>query len=122
MQIKKILLIVIGFLVLALGFIGIFFPVLPTTPFVLLAAACFSASSPKLASSLKKNKYFGSYIENYENKTGVPKKIIYRTLIFLWTGLILSIILIGSLIMLIVLILIGIGVSIHLLSLKRKIN
>ena len=44
----KVLLIGVGFLLLGLGAVGVFIPVLPTTPFVLLAAACFGSASPKM--------------------------------------------------------------------------
>lgn len=69
---KKILLLCAGSISLALGVVGIFLPVLPTTPFLLLAAACFSASSQRLHRFLTRNKYLGAYLDNYKNKFGVP--------------------------------------------------
>jgi uncharacterized protein len=120
MRIKKLLLIVIGLFVLLLGMVGMFLPVLPTTPFILLAAACFSASSPRLSSILRRNKYFGSYIDNYQYNSGIPKKVKIRSIIFLWSGLILSMILINKIIMYVILVLIGLGVTLHLILLKTK--
>ena len=55
-----------GFLFLGLGFIGIFLPLLPTTPFVLLAAGCFAKSSEKWHSWLLANRVFGPMIRNWE--------------------------------------------------------
>jgi uncharacterized membrane protein YbaN (DUF454 family) len=55
-----------GFLFLGLGFIGIFLPLLPTTPFVLLAAGCFAKSSEKWHNWLLANRVFGPMIRNWE--------------------------------------------------------
>lgn len=62
---KKILLIVIGFLALFLGLIGIVLPVLPTTPFLILSATCFFNSSTKLYNWITTHKVFGPYINSY---------------------------------------------------------
>jgi uncharacterized membrane protein YbaN (DUF454 family) len=120
MKLKKIFLIFIGLIALIFGTVGIILPVLPTTPFILLAAGCFSASSVRLATMLRRNRYFGSYIENYQNKLGIPRRIKYRSIIFLWTGLIISMIITKILFVSIILMLIGIGVTLHLSSLKIK--
>ena len=121
MKIKNLLLITIGLLSLFIGAVGIILPVLPTTPFVLLSAGCFSASSPKLSAFITKNKYFGGYIENYRNKTGVPRKIKIQAILFLWFGLIISMILTKILLVSLILICIGIGVTIHLICIKTKV-
>ncbi len=55
----------IGLSTLMLAFLGIFFPLLPTTPFVLLSAFCFSKSSPKLYQKLLRNTIFGPLITNW---------------------------------------------------------
>ncbi len=120
MNIKNILLAAVGIISLSLGAVGIFLPVLPTTPFLLLAAGCFSAGSPRLEAMLMRNRYFGSYIENYRHKTGVPYKAKIRALLFLWIGLIISMILIKSLILSGILITIGILVTVHISKLKTK--
>jgi uncharacterized membrane protein YbaN (DUF454 family) len=120
MNLKKIIFLMIGCIALLLGTIGIFLPILPTTPFVLLAGACFSVSSPRLSALLSRNKYFGSYLDNYHNNTGVPRKVKYRAITFLWTGLIISMLLVGKWPMVIIFSLIGIGVTIHLISLKNR--
>lgn len=56
----------VGTLSLILGFIGIFLPLLPTTPFVLVSAYCFSRSSPQLHAWLLSSKLFGDIIRNWE--------------------------------------------------------
>jgi uncharacterized membrane protein YbaN (DUF454 family) len=120
MRIKNIVLIIVGSLSLLLGAVGIFLPLIPTTPFVLLSAGCFSVSNPRMAELLKRNKYFGSYIDNYQDKTGVPRKVKIKSILILWIGLIISMILISKLIMIIILMLIGVMVSLHILSLKNR--
>lgn len=56
----------LGFLFLGLGFIGIFLPLLPTAPFILLSAGCFAKSSPRLYNWLLANRTFGPMIRNWE--------------------------------------------------------
>ncbi|MDX8397408.1 MAG: YbaN family protein [Mariprofundaceae bacterium] len=57
-----------GFLLLGLAFTGVFLPLLPTTPFVLLAAGCFAKSSPRMHAWLLNNKTFGPLIKNWQEK------------------------------------------------------
>jgi len=67
---KRYLFIFLAWLFLVLAFIGMFLPILPTTPFVLLSAYLFSKSSHKLHTWIKSNKIFGPLIERWE-KHGV---------------------------------------------------
>lgn len=60
------LLFVVGIISLVLGIIGIVLPLLPTTPFLLLAAACFARSSEKFHNWLLSHKYFGPIIVNWQ--------------------------------------------------------
>ncbi len=69
----KALLIVVGWLSIALGAIGLFLPILPTTPFILLAAACFAKSSPRFHAWLLRNKTFGPLIQNWQQHRAVPR-------------------------------------------------
>src|SRR4030042_6734093 len=63
-------LLVLGTLFLATGTVGIFLPLLPTTPFFLLAAACYARSSKRFYHWLLYNRLFGSYIRNYRQGKG----------------------------------------------------
>jgi uncharacterized membrane protein YbaN (DUF454 family) len=75
---------VAGTICLALGAIGIVLPILPTTPFLLAAAACYYKSSPKMHKWLLNNKYFGEYIRNYKEGKGIPRKTKATALTVLW--------------------------------------
>ena len=83
----KVFLIIVGTLAVGLGTLGIFLPLLPTTPFLLLAAACYAKSSDKFYNWLMTNRWFGDYIRNYRAGNGIP----LRTKIFAISLLILTI-------------------------------
>ena len=117
---KKILLLTVGWLTLIIGTIGIILPVLPTTPFYLIAAFCFSASSQRVYEILLNTRFFGTYIDNYRNKTGVPKSAKIRAILFLWIGLVISMIIVKSIVATVILIIIGTCVTLHISSLKSK--
>lgn len=63
----------LGWASLALGFIGAFLPLLPTTPFVLLAAFCFARSSPRLHSWLAHHPTFGPMTEAWARHGAIPR-------------------------------------------------
>ena len=117
---RKIILLVCGYLFLALGAVGIFLPVLPTTPFVLLASLCFSSASPRIHAWLLKNRFFGPYIESYRSGTGVSPHITRRATLFVWVGLGISAALMARLWSTIMFLCIGAGVTLHLRSLGKK--
>jgi len=119
---KKLLYISLGFIFLTLGTIGLVLPLLPTTPLVLLAAICFSYSNKRLEEWLCRNRIFGSFIENYRTGSGISKLHKYTSIAFLWLGLITSMIVIRTPMIYIVLSLVGVGVTIHLLMIKTKVN
>lgn len=82
---------IIGFIALGLGVIGIFLPLIPTTPLVLLASFLFLKSSKKLHTWLLNNKYLGPYIKNYLDKKGIPLKTKIFVLITLWLSILFSV-------------------------------
>jgi uncharacterized membrane protein YbaN (DUF454 family) len=118
-NIFKIVLIVTGTISLALGVIGIFFPLLPTTPFLLLSAACYIRSSQKLYLFLINNKYLGKYIKNYTENKAISKKSKIAALTFLWLSIGYTIIfLIPRFIGQVALVTIALAVTIHIIKLK----
>ena len=120
--IKKTLLIVAGVVSLALGGIGVFLPLLPTTPFVLLAAGCFAGSSPAMHRWLCRSRFFGEYIENYRTNAGVSKSVKIRAILFLWAGLGLSAAAVHKPLVRIILAVVGVCVSTHLVMMKTKVE
>lgn len=115
----RYLLIIAGTIFLGLGIIGIFLPILPTTPFLLLAAACYARSSKRFYDWLLNNKWFGSYIKNYREGKGVPLKVKVYTISLLWITILFSAFLIINIFwMRVLLILIAVGVTVHILTIK----
>lgn len=118
LSIKKYVLIFFGTVFVALGVIGIFIPVLPTTPFLLLASFCYLKSSKSMYNWLLNHKIFGSYLYCYLTYKAISRKTKIGTIIFLWATLILSMLFVPSLHLRIFLLIVGIGVTTHLIILK----
>jgi uncharacterized membrane protein YbaN (DUF454 family) len=116
---KRIALNALGFLSLAIGAVGVFVPVLPTTPFVICAAGCFSGANPAVYKKLASSKYFGEYVRNYKEKTGVSAAARARGLIFLWVTLGVSAAIFRYPALWAILGVVGIAVSIHILTIRR---
>ena len=117
---KKYLYISLGIFCVILGSIGVVTPVLPTTPFLLLAVFLFSRSSKNLHKRLLENKIFGKYLSNYFNNVPIPLKEKLVSLAFLWGGLGATFYFADlSRAVFIILIVIGVAVSIHIATLGR---
>ena len=115
----KKLLVVIGFASLFLGIIGIAVPLLPTTPFLLLSAACFLRGSDRLYQWLMNNRLFGSYIRNYQEHKAIPLKAKILAISLLWITILYSIIFIlESVYIRILLVAIAVAVTLHILHYK----
>ncbi len=113
----RAVLIVLGTLFLATGTVGIFLPLLPTTPFFLLAVACYARSSRRFYDWMLNNRVFGSYIRNYHEGKGIPLKLKVLTLALLWGTITYSaFFVVDALSLRIILLLIAIGVTIHILK------
>ena len=118
-RLTKYLLIAAGTISLALGVIGIVVPGLPTTPFLLLSAACFVRSSPRLLQWLNHNRLFGEYIRNYREGRGIPRRQKVITIASLWLMIgASSVFFIEDLWIKVMLIIIGISVSAYLFFVK----
>ena len=86
-HILKALLILGGTLCVALGVIGIFLPLMPTTVFLLLAAACYARSSDRFYQKLLNNRFLGAYIRNSREGRGMRRRDKAVTLTVLWLGI-----------------------------------
>ena len=116
---SRLLLIGAGTICVALGVLGIFVPLLPTTPFLLLAGVCYARSSPRLLHWLHHNRWFGRYIRNYREGRGIPLREKILTLAALWLTIGISIAFFVPLLWVKALLaLIAAGVTIHLLRVK----
>ena len=119
----KYLYLIAGFLLVLIGVIGIFLPVLPTTIFLILASACFVKGSPKANQWLRNHKILGMYIKNYQDKSGLTLKSKIVIIILLWTMILLSAFYFtDEFYIQILLIVIAVGVTIHLIMVKTKKN
>lgn len=86
----RILLIVCGCMAMILGIMGIFLPLLPTTPFLLLAAACFFRSSPRLYQWLINHKQMGPYIRNFREHKAIPLKAKIISVSMVWITMLIA--------------------------------
>ncbi len=84
---KKAIFITIAIICVVLGSIGIVMPVLPTTPFLLVAAYLFSHSWPKMHKLLLENRVFGKYLSNYFRNQPIPVRQKVISILFIWLGL-----------------------------------
>lgn len=110
-----------GFLLVGIGVIGIFLPILPTTIFLILASACFLKSSPKANDWLRNHKILGVYVKNYQDKTGLTVKAKVFNIALLWIMILSSAFFFTEkLFIKLILLAIAVGVTIHLLMVKTK--
>jgi hypothetical protein len=117
-SLKKVMFIVAGTISLGLGAVGVFLPILPTTPFLLLSAACYYKGSERIHRWLLSNKLFGSYIRNYKEGKGISQTGKFLALFMLWITICFSAFyMVRNLPIQIVLFAIAIAVTIHVITL-----
>lgn len=108
-----------GTLCVALGVIGMFIPILPTTPFLLLAAFFYARSSRRFYAWLMTNRFFGTYIRNYREGNGLPLVHKIFTILLLWLSIGYGIVFVVSQWWLkVILFGIAVGVTYHLVTIK----
>ena len=113
----RLLLKIAGTVFLIIGGVGIVLPLLPTTPFLLLAAVCYARSSERWYRWLLYNRWFGSYIRNWHEGRGIPMKTKILSILFLiltigYSAAVVVPFFIGK----VALILVAVCVSVHILS------
>ena len=117
----RLILVIAGTLFVAVGSVGIFLPLLPTVPFLLLAAACYARSSDTFHNWLMTNRWFGKEIKNYREGRGLPLKVKTFTISLLWITITSSALLfVSSFPWRIFLLVVAIGVTAHLLCLPTS--
>jgi uncharacterized protein len=115
-KIKSVFFTAAGTIFLCLGAIGIFLPILPTTPFLLLAAACYVKGSARMSFWLNNNKLFGSYLRNYREGKGMSAKGKVFSLTLLWATMLYAVFFMTNVLAYqVVMLIVPAGVSFHLL-------
>lgn len=108
-----------GTLFVGVGTLGIFLPLLPTTPFLLLAAACYARGSKRFYNWLLGNRWFGNYIKDYRERKGIPLKLKILSISLLWVTIGYSAVFVASIPLIrAVLIGIAIGLTIHIIRIR----
>ena len=105
---------VAGVLAVVLGILGLFLPLLPTTPFLLLASACFARGSSRLHGWLVNHRVFGVYLRNFEAGNGIPLRAKIVASIMMWSSLVVAMVRFEHLGLRITLVLVGCSVSLYL--------
>lgn len=115
----RIILILLGSLSLLLGIIGVFLPVLPTTPFLLLSAALYFRSSPRLYDWLLNHPYLGTYIKNFREHRAIPLRVKIISVSMVWITLLnCAIFVVDTWWLRIMFLLLATAITIHILHYK----
>ena len=119
----KYLFALFGSVSLALGIMGIFLPVLPTTPFLLLSAALYMRSSQRLYNWLMSHKHLGVYIRNFREYKALPLRVKIVSVTMVWATLFYCAFAVAKeWWMSTIFIAIALGVTIHILRFKTLKN
>jgi uncharacterized membrane protein YbaN (DUF454 family) len=117
----KILLITSGTFFIGVGLMGIFIPILPTTPFLLISAALYARSSTRFYNWLINNRIFGKFIKDYREGKGIPLRLKIMTITLLWITIGCSAVFaIDILWVRIMLVIIAAGVTAHVIRIRPK--
>lgn len=120
-RLKRAVFLVAGSLFLVAGLVGIAVPVLPTTPFLILAALCYARSSARCYRWLLTNRLFGRHLSDYLRGRGVSWRVKAATLGFLWVVIALSaVFFVGQLWLRVLLFVIATGVTVHIVLIKGR--
>lgn len=118
-RLMNYVLIACGSLAVVLGVIGIFVPLMPTTVFLLLAAACYARSSDRFYQKLVNSRWLGAYIRNSREGRGMSRREKTVTLVLLWVGIGASMIVsVSALWLRLLLLLIAVAVTVHVARIK----
>ena len=117
---KRIVYITIGSISFILGFLGMFLPLLPTTPFWLLTAYLFLNSSPKLYHRAMGIPVFGKIVRDFQQHRAISKRVKIISISTTWITIILSTYLIDIRWVTILLFIVAAGISWHILSYKTR--
>jgi uncharacterized membrane protein YbaN (DUF454 family) len=114
----RLLFTILGTLCLFVGILGVVLPLLPATPFFLLASACYVRGSPALHRWLMSHPYVGTHITNIKDNRSMPLKAKIMTIAVLWASLLFSLFQVDSLLVDAILLMVGLGVTALIVRLK----
>ncbi len=118
-RVRKWLLLSAGILAVGFGVVGAFVPLLPTTPFLLLAAACFARSSDRHYEWLLNHRWMGAYVRNYREHKATTRRVKVVTMALLWGSIGYAVIAVADgWVVRTLLLSVAVGVTIHVLSLR----
>jgi len=103
-----------------LAVVGTVLPIMPTVPFLLLAAACFDRSSPRFHHALVSHAHFGPLIRDFYGGKGIPRRAKCISITMIWSGFIFSLFILPGQTLKIILAVILAAVTVYLLSLKNS--
>ena len=104
-----------GSVALLLGIVGIFLPLLPTTPFLLLASACYLRGSARMHRWLLNQRHLGPHLRDFEAGRGIPLRAKITALALMWGSLMVSMWIVPLVWVRFLLLVPGIGVTVYLL-------
>ena len=116
----KFFLLLLGTISLVVGIIGIFLPVLPTTPLLLLAAWCYYRGSRRMYHWLMSHPHLGGYLRNFAEKKVIPLHVKGITLTLLWASLLFCTYILDPIWLKCLMMAIAIGVTWHILSYRSE--
>ncbi len=121
--VRKYLYIASAAICVAMGTVGMFLPILPTTPFLLLAIWLFMRSSMRGVKMVMGNRWLSPYVRSYFSRNGIPAHRLKRFLLTLWLTLFVGMLVFRSNLHVVgILAVVGVGVSLHLYSKREKNN
>ena len=110
---------ILGGIFIVVGVAGIFIPLLPTTPFLLIAAYCLNRGSDRMKRWFDNNKTINMYIRNYREKKGMPFRAKMNSIFILWVTIGISIYLIENIYIRILLGIVLISVTVHIIMIPK---
>ncbi len=110
----------LGIISVILAVVGTVLPIMPTVPFLLLAAACFNRSSPRFHHALMTHVHFGPLIRDFYAGKGIPRRAKYISITMIWTGFTFSLFILPGQSLKIILAAVLAAVTVYLLSLKSS--
>jgi len=116
--VKKTLYNIAGTVALLLGIVGLFLPLLPTTPFLLLASACYMRGSARMHQWLMNQRHLGPYLRSYQQGRGIPLRAKITALALMWTSLTVSMWIIPLPWVRVLLLVTGVAVTVYLYRMR----